>query len=79
MRKRAINAGAGAIAAVKPLIPVPKVMLPAAAGVVNVAAQWVLTGTFSRVQLAQLVLVAGYALIGWLAPDQAPPAGQRRN
>jgi hypothetical protein len=55
-------------AAAAPLIPVPKVMLPAAAGLVSIVGQWVATGVFSRIQLAQLVLTAGYAAIGWIAP-----------
>lgn len=52
----------------KALLPVPKVLLPTLAGCVNVAGQWVATGNFSRVQLAQLVVTGGYALIGYFSP-----------
>lgn len=51
------------------LLPVPKVLVPAAAGLVAMAASWVATGEFNRLELSQLVLTAGYAAIGWVTPE----------
>lgn len=53
----------------KPLIPVPKVLVPAVAGVVIIAARWVATGEFDREELGAVVLMAGYAAIGWATPE----------
>ncbi len=53
-----------------PLFPVPKVYVPVVAGYINVAAQAVAFGVISRAQLAQLVIVTGYALIGWATPNR---------
>jgi len=54
---------------VKPLIPVPKVLVPAVAGLVAIAARWVSTGEFDREELGLVVAVAGYAAIGWSTPE----------
>jgi len=56
-------------AAAKPLIPVPKVLVPTVAGVVTMAATWVATGEDDRDQLGRLVLTGGYAAIGWSTPE----------
>lgn len=53
----------------KPLIPVPKVLVPAVAGAVIIAARWVATGEFDREELGGVVLIAGFALIGWSTPE----------
>lgn len=53
----------------RPLIPVPKVLVPAVAGLVGIAARWVATGDFDREELGVLVLVAGYAAVGWSTPE----------
>lgn len=53
----------------KPLIPVPKVMVPTVAGLVTMAAAWVATGDFDRLELAMLVQSGGWAAIGWSTPE----------
>lgn len=53
----------------KPLIPVPKVLVPAVAGLFYIASRWVATGEFDREELAGVLLVAGYAAIGWSTPE----------
>jgi hypothetical protein len=53
----------------KPLIPVPKVMVPTVAGLFYVAATWVATGEFDREQFGALVLTGGWAAIGWSTPE----------
>lgn len=53
----------------KPLIPVPKVLVPAVAGAVYIVARWVSTGEFDREELGAVVLTAGYAAIGWSTPE----------
>jgi anti-sigma factor RsiW len=55
---------------VKALLPVPKVVLPAIAGVGAVIATWIATGEFNRLELAQLFLTAWYSLIGWATPER---------
>ena len=63
-------AGARRVAtAAKPLIPVPKVLVPTVAGLGFMLATWVATGTFDREQLGILVLTGVYAAIGWNTPE----------
>lgn len=54
----------------KPLIPIPKVLVPFAASLIGMCGAWIATGAFSRLELAMLVTGAGYAAIGWLTPDE---------
>ena len=53
----------------KPLIPVPKVLVPAVAGVVAIVGKIIASGEFDRDELAAVWLLAGYAAIGWFTPD----------
>jgi len=53
----------------KPLIPVPKVLVPAVAGLFFIASRWVATGEFDREELGAVVLTAGLAAIGWSTPE----------
>lgn len=57
-----------------PLFPVPKVYVPFMAGVITLAAEIVRTGIVDRVRLAELVVVGGYAVIGY-----ATPSGRNRD
>lgn len=54
----------------KALIPVPKVLVPAVAGVFYLAGKWVSTGEFDREEAGLLVTLAGYAAIGWTTPEK---------
>ena len=51
-----------------PLLPVPKVYVPASAGVIALVSDVVATGVLDRTKAAALVVVVGYALIGWATP-----------
>jgi uncharacterized membrane protein YccC len=53
----------------KPLIPVPKVLVPAVAGLVVIVGKAIATGEVSREELAAVWIVAGYAAIGWTTPE----------
>lgn len=53
-----------------PLFPVPKVYIPFLSGLIAVASQVVATGQFDRTQLAQLVIVGGWAILGYAAPPK---------
>lgn len=53
----------------KALIPVPKVLVPAAAGFVALVGKAIATGEVNRDELAALWVIAGYALIGWATPE----------
>ncbi len=53
----------------KPLIPVPKVLVPAVAGIFFIAGKWVATGEFDREEAGLLITLAGYAAIGWSTPE----------
>jgi hypothetical protein len=54
----------------KPLIPVPKVLVPAIAGLVALAVRFVATNEFDREEAAFVVGLFGYALIGWTVPSK---------
>lgn len=53
----------------KPLIPVPKVLVPAVAGLVALGGKVIATGEVDREELAAVWVLAGYALIGWTTPE----------
>ena len=53
----------------KPLIPVPKVLVPVVAGAFYLAGRWVATGEFDREEAGALVALTGYAAIGWSTPE----------
>ena len=57
----------------KSLIPVPKVLVPAVAGLFYIAARWVSTGHLDREELGLALLAGGYAAIGWTTPEGPPP------
>ena len=50
-------------------LPIPKIWVPFALGVIALAAKWVATGEFNREEVAALVTLAGYAGIGYVVPD----------
>jgi hypothetical protein len=56
----------------KPLIPVPKVLVPVVAGAFYLAGRWVATGEFDREEVGTLVMLAGYAAVGWWTPEARP-------
>lgn len=53
----------------KTLIPVPKVLVPAVAGIFYLLGRWVATGDFNQEEAGLLVTMAGYAAIGWSTPE----------
>lgn len=53
---------------IKPLIPVPKVLVPAVAGAVALVGKVIATGEFNRDEAAAVWLLAGYSAIGWWTP-----------
>lgn len=50
------------------LVPLPKVYLPALAGVIGVVANWIISGNFSKTELVGFILTAAYTAIGYVAP-----------
>jgi uncharacterized membrane protein YccC len=54
---------------VKTLIPVPKVLVPAVAGLVALGGKVIATGELHREELAAVWVLAGYAAIGWWTPE----------
>lgn len=52
-----------------PLLPVPKVYVPFVAGVIGLASDVVATGVIDRSRIAALIVVGGYALIGYATPS----------
>ena len=60
----------------KPLIPVPKVLVPAVAGLVAIGGKVIATGELDREELAAVWLLAGYSAIGWWTPDSWPRRGE---
>lgn len=46
----------------------PKVYVPFFLAALAIAVQWIVTGTFDRVEVGESVLAAGYALVGLTAP-----------
>lgn len=53
----------------KALVPVPKVLVPAVAGLVAIGGKAIATGEVSREDLAAVWILAGYAAIGWSTPE----------
>lgn len=54
----------------KPLAPIPKVLVPAVAGLVAIGGRAIATGEVDREELAAIWLLAGYAAIGWATPER---------
>lgn len=53
----------------KALIPVPKVLVPAVAGLFYIAGKAVATGEFDREEAGAIITLAGFAAIGWSTPE----------
>lgn len=53
----------------KPLIPIPKVLVPTVAGLFVLLGKVVATGEFDREEAGALVMLAGFAAIGWSTPE----------
>jgi hypothetical protein len=56
---------------IHPLVPVPKVLLPAVVGATAILANWIATGTFDRTEIAALVTLTIYTVIGYAVPNKA--------
>lgn len=52
----------------KPLLPVPKVLVPFVAGCFAFTAKAVVTGELNREEISGLVLLFGYAVTGYVTP-----------
>lgn len=54
---------------VRPLLPVPKVLVPFVAGCFALAAKVIVTGELDREEVAGLVTLLGYAVTGYVTPE----------
>jgi hypothetical protein len=51
------------------MVPIPKIWIPFALGVIAILVQGIATGEFDRVEISEAAAVGLYALIGWSVPD----------
>lgn len=50
-------------------LPVPKVWIPCVVGATAILANWIVTGDFSRTEIAALVTLAIYTAVGYAVPN----------
>lgn len=62
-----------------PLMPIPKIWIPAVAALVAIVISWVISGEFAQAELAALLTTAGYFVLGYILPgERTGTTGTRR-
>ena len=51
-----------------PLMPIPKLYIPAAAALVAILLSWIISGDFETAELGALLTTVGYFVLGYVVP-----------
>jgi hypothetical protein len=61
-----------------PLMPIPKIWIPAVAALVAIVISWVISGDFAEAELAALLTTAGYFVLGYVLPGDSTGTSRTR-
>ena len=60
-----------------PLMPIPKIWIPAVAALVAIVISWIISGDFAEAEIAALLTTAGYFVLGYVLPGDSTGGNSR--
>jgi hypothetical protein len=61
-----------------PLMPIPKIWIPAVAALVAIVISWIISGDFAEAEIAALLTTAGYFVLGYVLPGNVAGVSRTR-